>query len=943
MSLPVKDILKAYGFDALPTDENNVKCLCPFHKDTNPSCSIEVNTGVWNCFVCDAKGSIYNLLARKVNKAEIDIRNDLALRFGVSNDKTANVKAIERYCRALLQDEWLQSQLFYRGLTPELIVYYRLGADKDRITIPIKNTAGYYVNVRRYKPDAKHNKFISQKGRGENRLYPIEQLSFDTIVLCGGEIKAIVAAYYLNQYGVGAISGTSGESNLSIPLAQQFHGKTVYVCLDIDQAGVAAAEKVASILINYAKKVHTTSLPLDVKEFPNGDINDYVRVYKSDDNSFLHRAIVENSIVHELKKVEPYKQNGEVPKEMGLVSAIEGTNVGSRVQVKGRVTAILDQPYEIPKVIKIDCDKSQEFCSFCPVFHSKGNEEYTVPEESKSIISMCDAHEAIQHIELKAAVGIPKRCKVCTFKILSHYSIQEARISNVLSMTERENVAGMQTAYCVGNKLEPNCEYTFTGRNFAHAKTQTASFIFSKYDPLEDELSSYKGEGVADLNIFQPEKWTAKSIGDKLTKLYCDLEANVTYIYERRRMHLAIDLAYHSPLQFVLDDELQKGWVEILIVGDSSIGKTKTANNLKEHYGVGKRTSCKGATLAGLLGGLAAINNRWFVTWGIIPTYDKQLVILEELSGITKGAFQGMTDMRSTGIAEITKIEKRSTHARTRLIAISNPIKGKSVGSYTFGIQAIEELIRAPEDIRRFDLCLTESEDDIDVAKLSKLQSYRPRIHHEYTSELCRELILWGWSRDHSQIKFENVAIELLGPVVNKLCMTFSETCPIIDKGSTRYKVARLAAALAVRTFSNENEDTVLIRKCHVEFVFDMLMKFYSETRMGYLRYSESVQYISELRDTDIIRAQIDEIIHAKDFVSKLLYCTDFDLDDLCDWTEYPRDCARPVLSLLVRKNAISRIGKFKYKKSDAFNLYLHELFNSGELQNTKIKKPRAL
>ncbi len=935
MSLPVGDILKDYGFNTFPTDANNIKCLCPFHKDTNPSCSVEVNTGVWKCFVCDAKGSIYNLLARKANKTELDIRNDLSLRFGVSNDKSADIKAIERYCRALLKNEWLQNQLFYRGLTPELLVYYRLGADRDRVTIPIKNVAGYYVNIRRYKPDAQYNKFISQKGRGENRLYPIEQLSFDTIVLCGGELKAIVAAYYLNLHGIGAISGTSGESNLSIPLAEQFHGKTVYVCMDIDQAGIIAAEKIAGILVRYAKKVHITSLPLDVKELPRGDINDYVRLNRSDDNSFLYKAIFENSVAHTLKKIEPHKQNGEVPKDVGLFNAIEGDNVGSRVRLKGRVAAILDQPYEIPKVITVSCDRSQLFCSYCPVFHSKDDQEYTIPEESKSIISMCDAHEVVQHVELKVAVGIPKKCKVCTFKILSHYSIQEARISNVLSMTERDNVAGMQTAYCVGNNLEPNCEYTFTGRNFAHAKTQTASFIFSQYDPLEDELSSYKGKRIKDLKEFQPEEWTVKSIRDKLSCIYDDLEANVTYIYERRRIHLAVDLAYHSPLQFVLDDELQKGWVEVLIIGDSSIGKTKTANNLKEHYGVGKRTSCKGATLAGLLGGLASISNRWFVTWGIIPTYDKQLVILEELSGITRGAFQGMTDMRSTGIAEITKIEKRSTHARTRLVAISNPIRGKSVNSYTFGIQAIEELIRAPEDIRRFDLCLTESEDDIDIVKLSKLQSYRPNIEHKYTGELCRELILWGWSRDHSQVKFEDAAIRLIEPVVNKLCDTFSESCPIIDKGSTRYKVARLAASLAVRTFSHENEDTVLIRECHIEFIFNMLMKFYSETKIGYLRYSESIKYTNELRDVDIIRIQIDKIVHAKDFVSKMLYCIDFDMDDLADWTGYPRDFARPVLSLLVRKNAVVRMGKFRYKKTDAFNSYLHDLFGSGELRNS--------
>ena len=88
----------------------------------------------------------------------------------------------------------------------------------------------------------------------------------------------------------------------------------------------------------------------------------------------------------------------------------------------------------------------------------------------------------------------------------------------------------------------------------------------------------------------------------------------------------------------------------------------------------------------------------------------------------------------------------------------------------------------------------------------------------------------------------------MLGEVSLRLCDKFDESCPILDKGSTRYKVARLSAALAVRTFScTEGREDILIRKCHVEAIYDILDKVYSNTTIGYLNYSEQVKFLTTL------------------------------------------------------------------------------------------------
>ena len=940
MSLPVLEILKHYKIGVVESDETNAKCLCPFHEDNTPSVSIHMETGVWNCFACSAKGNIYRLLARVSNVTERQVKDKLAVKFGIADDTTIKPDTIEQFHRAIGKRPEFLAELKKRGVTDQLITYYKIGYDrsKDRITIPIKNSAGFFIAIRRYRPGSEHNKVISEKYNGKNKLFPIEQLSFDTIVLTGGEIKAIVAAYWLNPSTnpivMGAVSTTTGEGNLSVPLAKSFAGKVVYVCMDIDSAGVKATERVASVLVGIAKKVFVVKLPLNISVHPHGDINDFVQENEDNiDTSFLCKAILDNSELYTPKAVKKAAMVNSIPPiDVDLSHAVEGSYVGLRLRVKARVISIMEKTFNIPSKVKCNCDKSENFCNICPVFKTK-NDTYSIPEESKSLISMCGAHESIQKDELKSAIGIPARCKVCSFEELEHYSIQEAHLDNILSMTQTSFSTGIQTAFCVGNNLQANSEYTFTGRNYPHQRDQSSSFIFSSYDTLEDELSTYKAKRLDDLHIFNPEEWTKESILTKLHDIYEDLEANVTYIYKRRRLHMVMDLVYHSPLQFELDDKLQKGWAECLIIGDSSIGKTETSSRLRDHYGLGKRVSCEGATVPGLMGGCSNTGNgRFFTTWGVIPMYDKQLVILEELSGVREGTLQSLTDMRSTGIAAITKIERREAHARTRLIAISNPKTGQTVSSYRYGIQAIEELIKTNADIRRFDIFLVESQQEINMEELAQLQSYRPQVKHRYTSDLCRELILWGWTRDYTQVVFEDGCGELLGKESVKLCDAFDETCPIIDKGSIRYKLARLAASLAVRTFSNINNEDVLVRKCHIAAISMLLYNIYSKTTIGYLDYSEAIRYQNNIRDPISIKRQIKELPAPTDFCDKLLHAYLIDVNDIADWTSYDQVGARRVISLMVRKNAFIREGTATYRKNLALDKILKELKTNGEL-----------
>jgi hypothetical protein len=328
------------------------------------------------------------------------------------------------------------------------------------------------------------------------------------------------------------------------------------------------------------------------------------------------------------------------------------------------------------------------------------------------------------------------------------------------------------------------------------------------------------------------------------------------------------------------------------------------------------------------------MGTRWFVTWGVIPTHDKRLVVLEELKGTTPEVIGKLTDMRSSGVAEIPKIEKRRTHARTRLIAISNPRSDQPLSSYNFGVEAIRELIGGLEDIRRFDAALLVSSLELDAKTLNRLQRNRPDVSHRYTADLCRRCILWAWTREPTQVTFTDTAFAATLDEATRLCTLFSESIPLVDRGSMRFKLARLAASLACRTFSCEQDDpqTTIVRDCHVAYISQMLERVYSSTVFGYRDYSNAVQSTNVLLDDKAIRARILQTPFPADFIEQVLNTNEIELRDICDWCGWEKGDGLVLLSFLVRKHALRR-ERNGYRKAPPFIELLKSLQGSTDLK----------
>jgi len=150
---------------------------------------------------------------------------------------------------------------------------------------------------------------------------------------------------------------------------------------------------------------------------------------------------------------------------------------------------------------------------------------------------------------------------------------------------------------------------------------------------------------------------------------------------------------------------------------------------------------------------------------------------------------------------------------------------------------------------------------------------------------------------------------------------------PIIDKGSTRYKLARLSAALAARTFScgGDNCELLLVRECHVRYISDLLERVYSSDVFGYKDYSQAQAAKNTLKDKSVIERQIMQAPFVRDFVESLLYKKDIDLIDIQDWCGWDRSDAQSLLSVFVRKHALVREQRH-YRKTPPFISMLKDL-----------------
>jgi len=872
-------------FDRLKNKDGEVQVSCPFHgKDKNPSMSINMTTGMYNCFTCGEAGDAYTFYRKKHNcnfptaKKAVEKETGEWVDEEISQKKQpikVNIrpekeyqelaKQVEAWHETLMKSgkkkKWLETK---RGISEETLKKFQLGWDFERITIPIKDKEGRIVNVRRYKPGAtgKEPKMMSfKRGQGSARLFPITSLGADTILICEGEMDAIIA----NQLGFDAITVTGGAGTWKEEWNPLFKGKSVYICYDVDAPGASGARKVAQNLFRIADATKIVLLPLEEK---GSDITDYFHGNgqgKKDFKGLMARSPDYKQTEKEKEKDFPYDVHLSVAER----DEYEGKMLTINVIVAGKGEAA----FKIPAKVKYWCDRpGDKKCMMCSL-RDDGEKIQEFNAQDPVVLEMINTPKDRMWDVIRKKAAVLKGCGNADREADAYMNIEMVHLIPEIDAGETEQNYVRAMGYYVGHGLIANQSYTLIALATVEPKTQLSTILIEKADLAQDSVMAFEltPEIKKELEVFQCAA-NDESIAKKLKEIHDDLTDNVTQIYGRNDLLMAIDLVIHSALGFDFQGKrLKRGWCECMLLGDTRTGKTEAVQSLMGHYRVGELVTGESSSKAGLTGGMIQTSNGWLISWGKIPLNDRRLVAIDEVTGLSQEKISEMSGIRSSGVAEITKVQTAKTHARTRLIWISNPRDARPLSEYSFGVEAISGIIGKPEDISRFDFAISCATEEVDPDVIN--QGEHDKKEHIYTADLCNKLVLWTWSRKTEQIVFEPKAIKAILGHAKLMGKNFSSMIPLVEGADQRIKIARLSVSMAARLFSaDETGEKIIVKAAHVDKVIEFLYEIYNKGSLGYSHYSDTK--LANKRKVEERLTKIKEFLADKETLRELFYNT---------------------------------------------------------------------
>lgn len=840
--------LAPYLAAEVPRENGDIDAHCPMHDDERRSAVINFEKGVWYCNKEDIGGSLEDLMEQRDDWVEppsngAGSRASRAPSSAAATAELPSEASIEGWKLALQADEIaLEDLKAARGLWTKTAIYFELGWDRSAqaYTIPVRDEQGRLVNVRRYqiRPPRDRRKIWGVTGHNKPVIYPINVLAKEpkSILLVEGELDAIIC----NQFGFRAVTRTGAARVWHPAWNKLFKGLVVYVCHDMDTAGQDANRKVARSLTKSGVEVRVVRLPYSVTEKHGKDLTDWWLDHDADSDAF-QRLLDEATPFDEAMGEDPEEID---PSPASVVDAFDSRRAGRPLALTVTVKGRRDPGYTIPRKVEFRCTRDMgKKCTMCPLYSQPEGEDRVIAGADPAVLEMIDAPKPQITKALRRMVGAPE-CPKLNIKVAEHQAVEV-----LFARPSVEHANGSGNADYKNIKLtsvgrhdtSPNQTVRVIGALHPDPRKQLNEFLTWDVSRLETSLDRFDLDRstIEAMQVFQPEPGE-KPLA-KLRDIADDLAAHVTRIYGRPELHAAMDLVFHSVVGFALDGaELARGWLELLVVGDTRTGKSEAATRLTRFYGAGEVVSCEAASFAGILGGLQTFgsNKEWAITWGAIPINDRRLVVLDEISGLAPEDIGAMSSVRSSGVAELHKIQQERTHARTRLIWLGNPRNGR-MSDFTYGVQAIRPLIGNPEDIARFDLAMSVASGDV---RADDINRRREPGEQRYSREAAALLLRWVWSRTPEQVSWDEGATEAVYAAANALGRRYVEDPPLVQAANAREKVARLAVAIAARLFSTDTRaERIIVKRAHVRAAVQFIDRLYNMPGFGYAERSREI------------------------------------------------------------------------------------------------------
>ena len=680
------------------------------------------------------------------------------------------------------------------------------------------------------------------------------------VLLCEGEMDCLLAL----QEGFPAVTPTSGAGYwpANDRWSVLFSGRDVVIAYDKDDAGRRGAESIAKRIVDFAHSVAILKWPESMPE--KGDITNFLVDLGGDAASL--KVLMDSAVPYiVVNKTTKEKKDS---KEVVLSDSSMAENTGRHVKYRGLVSGKDTTPFIIPKIVNVRCGQENGTkcagCGLGALHHGSVTVEFT--EENRKTLGLKDCGDAQQRAAIAAAAAINvKGCPFWKRETIEYQNLEclsvipeiNGRLQEITS-SEGTSEYVTRTIDVLGHGIKTNNVYEFEGYVYPDVKAQRATTLVGRAEQVEVSIDNFSLTDIEiqRLKIFQPSE--RESITEKLYSIATEM-SKVTRVWGREALQIAYDLSFHSVLGFRCFGEHQpRGWVELFVVGDSGQAKSTMVDRLSLHYRAGQRVNAEQTSGAGLIGGLTKMGDRWQINWGPLVLNDRKLLILDEFSGINEEVAKQMTDIRSSGVAEIIKIHREKAWARTRLIFLSNPKFGRTMGSFEHGVEALMGLFKEAADVRRLDLAISVATGDVSTDRINSRGTDDKCL---YMSNDCALLVLWAWSRKPEQIIFEDGFEEAVYGRVKWLASRYSPKIPLIEPADERWKLARVAIAAAAREFSTPDGVTLHVTAAHVHAVAEFINEIYSAPSMSYDSYSNRI--MSADRHIENNRGRIKERLRA--------------------------------------------------------------------------------
>ncbi len=826
-----------------PTLKTNgeANVLCPFEHDkghdTRPSAHINMDKGVFHCKTCHAEGRHTGMSEIGFIAELYGITYESAIAYlGKFSDYDELPDAWEVSTDALFQTEYVDYLRNERGLSDDTIRKYQLGYTGDGIRYPIL-VYGQLCDIRSYEPNGSP-KMRSRKGASP-LLFPFDEWlpSDGQTLLCAGENDTLLA----RQSGFNALCVTGGEGTFPDVFLHLFKGRTVNICYDMDAAGISASKIVAFKLHQAGASVHLVTLSGLSGEKTDKDITDAL-VKRKLPASYL-QGCIDNSIPFD-EDMAKQQKNKSYP-IVNLWDVPQGKHHGADISCRVVMAGRYDVPMRTPSAIEWKCRgavQDNSTCMTCPLANRSG---YWTLDESNlhTVMELVDVSADQQRKAIYKYTNLPTKCPNGEYNIRARQEVYKVILTPDMESDFKDFE---QYAYIVGHSLEEGQRYRVFFKSYAHPlDDQRVFMIVHKSEDSDNALNTFKmtSEIYEQLKEFQGDPFVKMS--ERVEQVHA---LTRTYTPPDMIVH-AVNIMYHSPLRFKINDVDIKGHPEGLIVGESRTGKSETTRRMMEHYKIGNMLAVKGATTAGLLGGAEKMPSGGFrIAWGSVPRNNKGILFLDEMSGMHQDVLASLTDMRSSGVATVHKIAAGKAPAQTRMLWLSNPRvtangTSRDIREYPSGVDVVLDLVGSDEDIARFDFCILITREEgkasspLDRPKLSALPS-----------DLYRNLIYWSWSRTEEQIVFDEVCAEYLVQTANQMNAQYDSRIKFFGVEAWK-KIARIAVACAGATFSTDDGTSIIVKREHIDWAAEFLRRCYDNDLFRLREYVRDRRMLDETNE----------------------------------------------------------------------------------------------